>query len=328
MNCPIPSLSLILRSALARFIAIQSWVGVAATLMFVAETNPANAASQEVVFRVGTQSAVDWFVIDDPSIHGTLNVTNTTYGSVPLNAAAVDLSRNRLIYDTLGATTPEGWAISLAGLQLIPNGVTTVAATDLGAWPDGSADAGYRKSDGQIYYHVDDSDELRQLNFDSTGQIAGFTKVGNLNGTNLPNSISRGDIDFSNNGSIWLTGNNDNGDPTLWNFDFSTLNTISTINLTTVYNGMTFNAAGDTLYGYQAATGKYGTINMTTGALTVLDTDQTFFGSNGDLATGTATVTIAMPEPASFFLCAASLLGLAPLARRKFMRRRVTMQSS
>lgn len=281
-----------------------------------AGSTPARAAAQEVVFRVGTDAVLDWFVIDNPSIHGTLDVTNAPYASgTPLNAAAVDLGRDRLLFETATATA-QGYAISLAGLQLLPNKATPVTVTALGTWPDGGDNAGYRKADGQIYYHPNATDQLRQLDFGPTGLITGSTVVGNFNGNGTPNSITGGDIDFSSNGSIWLSGIDENSVPKLWNFDFTTLNAITAISLNNNYNGMTFNAEGDTLYGYKAQTGNYGIINTTTGAFqSVLDTDTTLFGLGGDLATGTANITI-VPEPASLSLMALAALPLL-LRRRK-----------
>jgi hypothetical protein len=291
-----------------RFIVAVGWI-------FCWQTGPAivRAATQEVVFRAAENSTIDWFEINNPAIHGTLKVTNAPYdNTTPLNAAVVDVGRNRLVYDS-ATDNPQGYAISLAGLQLVPNSATPVTITSLGAWPDAGDNAGYRKADGQVYYHPSDSDQLRQLEFGPTGMITGFTAIGNFNGGDAPESVSGGDLDFSANGSLWLSGHNDNDVSKLWDFDFASLDAISTITLPHIYNGMTFNSAGDTLYGYDATSGQYGTVNTTTGAFSqVLDTDLAFFGSYGDLATGTTNIAI-VPEPASL-----GLLGLGGIALSAF----------
>ncbi len=219
---------------------------------------PAQAATHEVVFfcRADANANLVWFDINDPTVRGTLNVTNAPYvNNAPLNGAAIDLARNRLIYDIDGEGT--GYAISLAGLQLIPNAATPVIATNLGIWDSAGDNAGYRKTDGQVYYHPNGATgtELRRLSFGPAGEITGFTVVGNFSG---PTAITQGDIAFDASGSIWLAGVNQNGDSRLWNYDPTTLNPISTLSMPHVYSGLAFNAAGNTLYGDLRATGQYG----------------------------------------------------------------------
>ncbi len=292
--------------------------GLAAAWLLVARAAPAQVI-QEVVFRVGENATIDWFAIDNPTVRGTLNVTNAPYAkTVELNAAAV--GRNRLIFDT-NTNSADGYAISLAGLRLVAGGATPVTVSSLGAWPGGGANAGYRKADGQVYYHPNGSDLLRRLEFGSTGLITGSFDVGRFNGNNLPNSITGGDIDFGANGFIWMTGWNDSGNPRLWNFDFATLNQLSAVTLSELYRGTTFNAAGDTLYGYKADTGQYGIIDTATGGFrSVLLTNQTIFGVSGDLATGTALVVV--PEPSALGLVGMATLGSAIAARWRRGRRR------
>jgi hypothetical protein len=192
----------------------RSWFVVAAVAwLFATGSAPVQATTQEVVFRVGDNASIDWFAIDDPaSMHGTLNVTNAPYdNTTQLNSAAVDLSLNRLVYGT-NTGTVQGYAINLTGLNLVQNGVTPVTLTALGLWPGGGVNdnAGYRKNDGKVYFHPKGSDQLRTLDFDPiTGLITGVTNVGKFNGSNAPNSITGGDIDFSADGSIWLSGDND-----------------------------------------------------------------------------------------------------------------------
>jgi hypothetical protein len=283
------------------------FVGVATAWLSLAEIASAQVA-HEVVFRVAGNASIDWFEIDNPAVRGTLNVTNAPYDSTAsLNAAAVDVSRNRLIFDNdLG--TVQGYGINLAGLQLIQNGATPVTVTSLGAWGVGGDNGGYRKADGQVYYHPNNSVQFDRLNFGPSGSITGFTTIGNFTG---PTAISAGDIDFSGNGSIWVSGFNAMGLPRLWNFDFTTLNALSTLIVSANYNGITFNAAGDTLYGYTNATGQYGIISTTTGGFqTILDTDTTFFGVTGDLATGTLVI-VQVPEPSTLGLVAMATSGAA-----------------
>jgi hypothetical protein len=291
--------------------------------------------SQEVVFRVGQNADIDWFVINNPAIRGTLNVTNAPYANTTdLNGAAVDQpfagGRNRLIFAaTAGTSVPpptNGYAINLAGLTLLQNGATPVTVTFLGAWDTGVDDAGYRKADGQVYYSPINTDQLRRLNFGPTGLITGFTNMGNYNGGGTPNSVTMGDIDFAADGSMWVAGNNADTNPvvpTLWNFNFTTLNALSTL-LTggEVFNGMTFNAAGDTLYGYKQTTGQYGVINQATGGFqTVLDTDLSEFGVLGDLATGTAIVVTGIPEPSTLGLVGLWVIGSGFVIRRSRSRK-------
>ncbi len=262
------------------------------------------AATHEIIFRVGGSASIVWFDENNPSLRGTLNVTNAPYANgASVNGAAVDLGRNRLIFDS----SDVGYAISLAGLQLVPNAATPVTVTSLGTWDSAGDNAGYRKTDGQVYYHPNGSTELRTLNFGPTGLITGFTVVGNFSG---PTAITQGDIDFDANGSIWMSGVNQNGDSRLWHYDPTTLNPLSTFSMSHVYSGLGFNAAGTTLYGYLRATGQYGIVDTTTGGFTsILDTDQAFFGVGGDLTTGLAMTVV--PEPASLSLC---VLGIACLS--------------
>src|SRR4051812_1608785 len=69
---------------------------------FAAPPLRSHAANQEVVFRAGDNATLDWFVIDNPFIHGTLKVISPPpyTGKPSFNAAAVDIARNRLIFDT------------------------------------------------------------------------------------------------------------------------------------------------------------------------------------------------------------------------------------
>jgi hypothetical protein len=231
----------------------------------------------------------------------------------------VDVARNRLIYDS----TPDGggYAISLTGLQLVQNGPTPVTLSPIGTFPGVPLNAGYRKIDGQVYYHPQASDELRRLDVGPTGQITGFTAIGNFNGTATPNSITGGDIDFAADGAVWVTGNNDTGNPRLWGFDFNSLNQLVNVATTDQYNGITFNAAGDTLYGYRDTTGQYGIIDRATGGFqSVVATDLSVFGVGGDLATGTLIV-VQVPEPSALAHVSAAVLG-SYFARRTHQKRR------
>jgi hypothetical protein len=181
--------------------------------------------------------------------------------------------------------------------------------------------SGYRKIDGQVYYHPQASDELRRLDVGPTGQITGFTAIGNFNGTATPNSITGGDIDFAADGAVWVTGNNDTGNPRLWGFDFNSLNQLVNVATTDQYNGITFNAAGDTLYGYRDTTGQYGIIDRATGGFqSVVATDLSVFGVGGDLATGTLIV-MQVPEPSALAHVSAAVLG-SYFARRTHQKRR------
>jgi hypothetical protein len=309
-------------------VVVVAWLGYAGV-------SPAQVV-HEVVFRVGDNATVDWFDINNPSsVRGTLNVTNAPYATtVSLNGAAVDVGRNRLIFAAPSGTgTPppfNGYAINLTGLQLIQNGATPVTVASLGAWDTGVDNAGYRKADGNVYYAPFGTDQVRRLNFGSTGFITGFTNVGNYNGSSTPNSVTQGDLDFAADGSMWVAGNNADTNPvvpTLWHFNFTTLNALSTL-LTgsEVYNGITFNAAGDTLYGYKQTTGQYGIINTATGGFqSVLDTDTTVFGVFGDLATGTAIV-VQVPEPSTFALVSLAVVTCAAIARRRGLRSAVPLR--
>jgi hypothetical protein len=303
---------------------------IAAVAWLVLAGNSWGQVVQEVVFRVGENADIDWFVVNNPAIRGTLNVTNASYSpTTDLNGAAVDQpfagGRDRLIFaaptSTVIAPPSNGFAINLTGLTLVQNGATPVTVTPLGAWDSGVDNAGYRKADGGVYYTPYNTDQLRKLNFGPTGLITGFTNVGNYNGGSTPNAVTQGDIDFAADGSMWVAGNNADTNPavpTLWHFNFATLNSLSTL-LTggEVYNGMTFNAAGDTLYGYKQTTGQYGTIDQTTGGFqTVLDTDTTEFGVLGDLATGTAVI-VQVPEPTSFGLVGLWVIGASFVMRRQ-----------
>lgn len=231
-------------------------------LLVLGGSSPAQVM-QEVVFRVGDNATIDWFVINNPAIRGTLNVTNAPYPTTDtLNAAVVDVNRNRLNFDTPNDSA-NGYAISLAGLQLIAGGSTPVTVSPVGTWSDPTFSAGYRATDGQVYYIPAASVELRRLDFGATGLITGYTSVGNLTGG--PTSIAGGDLDFAANGSLWVSGNNASNQPRLWNFDVTTLNALSILTTPDLYNGITFNAAGDTLYGYDSITGQYGVINTSGG---------------------------------------------------------------
>jgi len=210
----------------------------------------------------------------------------------------VDITRNRLIYDDDAAAggTNQAYAISLNNIQLTPHAATPVTVTSLGSWVGSGNNSGWRKADNQFYYFVDGTTQLHTLTFGPTGLITGDPLVGNFTG---PTAMTGGDIDFDSNGSIWVSGTNSSGEPRLWNFDFGTLDAISTLSPNSLYNGMTFNAEGTTLYGYTDTNGEYGSINLSTGAFqSVLQTDPAFFGGGGDLATGTEEIVLpAVPEP-------------------------------
>lgn len=282
---------------------------------------PAQVA-REVAFRVGRNASIGWFAIDDPSIYGTLTVNNPPYpGDANLNAAVVDVGRNRLVFNDNGSAA-QGYAIDLAGLVLNDHGTNSVTVTSLGAWPGNSTNAGYRRADGKVYYHTEVSDQLRRLDFDPNGLIAGFTAAGNFAGAGLPNAVSNGDLDFAADGSVWVSGTNDNDNARLWHFDFPDLNALVTHNPADFYNGLSFNAAGDTLYGYSNGNGtgpvQYGRIDPLTGTLaTVLSTDAALFGLAGDLTSGTTMLVV--PEPSSL-----ALAGLAAVAGAVIRRRRRT----
>jgi hypothetical protein len=273
--------------------------------------------THDVAFKVGTNASINWFEIDNPSVGGVITVANQPYPSThELNAAVVDISRNRLIYidDTNGNSGP-AYAINLTGLTLTPNATTSVTVASLGNWPEGNDNAGYSKADGRIYYHVYDSIEVRYLNFDSSGNISGSTTVGNLNGSSFTTpSITTGDLDFDSSGTLWISGVNSSSDPRLWSFNPTTLTVMANKIPTKVYSGITFDATGTTLYGYRGDTGQYGIVDEDTGNLkTVLTIDTNLFGDAGDLAE--AIGTIAVPEPSTSVLMLTALLTILVLRR-------------
>lgn len=287
-------------------------VFISAALVHWASADP---ITHDVVFKVGANSGIEWFEIDNPAVAGTIQVANAPYASnSELNGAVVDAARNRLIFVT--QTSSAAYSIDLTGLQLLQNGATVVNVTPLGIAPGLTTDAGYNKGNGQVYYRPEDTDELRYLNFDSVGTITGYTSVGTMQGTTqapLTPFMQGGDLDFDASGSLWLTGDNSTGGPRVWNFDPTTLQLISVVTAPYEYRGMIFDAAGQTMYGYTDSTSQYGIINPTTGQFqTVLDTDVNSFGDGGDLAEATATI---VPEP--FFLPPILLVGLIAVRRRR-----------
>ncbi len=188
--------------------------------------------------------------------------TNRTPSSHDLNAAVLDVSRNRLIYvdDTSGNSA--AYAINLTGLALAPNGTTTVNVDFLGDWPGGNDNAGYSKADGRIYYHIYNSgptqlSELRLQRQHQRFHDGWHTKRPRF----TTPSITAGDLAFDSTGEIWISGRNVNSDPRLWSFDPATLKVMTLKTPTSLYAGITFDAAGKQLYGYVAATKEYGIIN-------------------------------------------------------------------
>jgi len=264
--------------------------------------------STGVIFKVGTNASIDWFAINNPSVNGTIAVANQPYASSQaLNAAAVDIATNQLIYDAYGPA----YGINLTGLVLVPNSATVVSVASLGTWPNGDDNAGYSRATGLVYYHVYGSDELQYLNFNPDGTISGNTTVGTLHGGAFDTpSITTGDLDVSANGTIWIAGLNSASNPRLWSFDPTTLENQANLDPADNYSGIAFDSTVTTLYGYTTDTDQYGVINQTTGNFqTVLMTSSSLFGDAGDLTE--ATVSVAVPEPSSLALLAAAIaLGL------------------
>jgi hypothetical protein len=257
--------------------------------------DPRSTSTHDVAFKVGTNARINWFEIDNPSVGGVITVANQPYPSTDsLNAAVVDISLNRLIYidDTNGSTSAFG--INLTGLTLVPNATTSVTVSSLGDWSGGNDNAGYNRANGRIYYHVYDSDEVHYLNFDSSGDISGYTTVGTLNGSSFTTpSITTGDLDFDASGKMWVSGLNSGSNRKLWSFDPTTLTVIANKNPSKNYSGIVFDATGTTLYGYVGETGEYGIIDENTGNFqNVLETDTTLFDGSGDLAEGIETIVI------------------------------------
>lgn len=298
---------------------LTGWIGVSvlAAAMQHAHADSPSTIVHDVAFKVGSNASIIWFEIDNPAVGGTLSVTNAPYASnAQLNGAVVDISRNRLIYDVDPAANPTAYAINLAGVQLLQNGVTTVSVSSLGAWAGGTETAGYRKADGNVYYQVSGTDELRYLNFNSSGGISGYTSVGTLNGpSTFTTSITGGDLDFDASGTLWMTGISDSNYANLWSFNSSTLQRSSLVITADDYNGMTFDATGTTMYAFDDVTDQYGIINTATGGFqTVLATDSTRFGDGGDLAQAMESI-VTVPEPAA--LSIAAIGSVLALRRRR-----------
>jgi hypothetical protein len=291
-----------MRAAFIFSVAIVCWLASLASA----------TVSTDVVFKVGTNSSIDWFEINNPSVGGTITVANQPYAhSQALNAAAVDIATNQLIYDAYGPA----YGISLTGLTLVPNTATVVSVASLGTWPNGDDNAGYSKTTGLVYYHVYGSDVLQYLNFNTDGTISGNTTVGTLHGGGFVTpSITSGDLDVDASGNIWIAGLNSASNPRLWSFDPTTLENEANLDPTDNYSGIAFDSSGTTLYGYSTDTDQYGIINQTTGDFqTVLMTSSSLFGDAGDLTE--ATVSVAVPEPS--FLAPLILAAGLGLARRK-----------
>jgi hypothetical protein len=274
----------------------------------------ADTITHEVAFKVGSNGGIDWFEIDNPSVNGTLQVNSPPYASnSQLNAAVVDVARNRLVFAV--QSTNAAYSIALAGLQLLQNGATAVSASSLGTAAGLTTAAGYNKTNGLIYYRPETSDEIRTLNFDSNGFITGYTSVGTMQGSGLTTYMTGGDLDFDSSGSLWLTGSNSTGGARVWNFDPSTLQLISVVTAPHEYQGMTFDAAGQNMYAYDDASFQYGTINTATGGFqTILATNVNQFGDGGDLADATETI-VTVPEP--FILPPVVLIGFVAFRRRR-----------
>jgi hypothetical protein len=289
--------------------------GLLCVAALLVAARPSYADMHDVAFLVGENARINWFEIDNPSVGGTLTVTNQPYpNSHALNAAVVDAGRNRLLYidDTSGSTAT--YAINnLTGLTLLPNAATTVTVTSIGNWPGGNDNAGYNKTDGRVYYHVYNDIEARYLSFDASGNISGSTSLGDFTVLTTPTIVS-GDFDFDSSAFMWVAGLNSASSPRLWRIDPTTLAVVNTRNPPGNYSGIIFDATGTTLYGYMGDTGQYGIINQTTGNFqTVLATDQGLFGTSGDLAEAVMTV---VPEPSTIALAAVGLVMLAAGRRR------------
>jgi len=274
----------------------------------------------DVAFKVGDNASIDWFEIANPSVGGTITIASQPYsGSDNLNSAVVDASRNRLIYIDDSNLSSPAYAISLTNLQLVPNKATPAQASSIGDWPGGNDNAGYSKANGQVYYHVYGSDQVRTLNFEPDGMINGFTIVGTLNGSSFTTpSVTAGDIDFDSSGTLWISGVNSGGGNRLWSFNPTTLTVMRNVDPVHACSGIAFDAAGTTLYGFDGLTGKYGIVDETTGNFkTVLETSTTLFGGSGDLAEGMETIVV--PEPSSLGIILTTIAALH-VCRRKGMR--------
>jgi hypothetical protein len=284
----------------------------------VVHLTSADTITHEVAFKVGANGGIDWFEIDNPAVAGTLQVNNAPYPSnSELNAAAVDVARNRLIF--VVQSNSAAYSVDLTGLQLLQNGATVVNVTSIGIGSGLTTAAGYNKADGRIYYRPENTDELRYLNFDSVGTITGYASVGTMHGSAqapLTPYMQGGDLDFDASGSLWLTGDNSSGGPRLWNFDPTTLGLINVITAPFEYRGMTFDAAGQNMFGYTDSTSQYGIINTATGGFqTVLATDVHSFDDGGDLADWATATIVIVPEP--FILPPVVLVGFITFRRKR-----------
>jgi hypothetical protein len=275
----------------------------------------ADTITHEVAFKVGANGGIDWFEIDNPAVAGTLQVNNAPYPSnSQLNAAAVDVARDRLVFTV--QSTSAAYSIDLTGLQLVQNSATVVNVSSLGTAAGLTTAAGYNKANGLIYYRPEDSDEIRYLDFDSNGLIIGYTSVGTLQGSGLTPYMTGGDLDFDASGSLWLTGGNSSGGHRLWNFNPTTLQLISVLTAPVEYEGMTFDATGQTMYAYDYGNSQYGIINTATaGFQTILATNVNQFGDGGDLADWATATIVTVPEP--FIMTPIVLVGFIAFRRKR-----------
>ncbi len=275
----------------------------------------------EVVFRVGSSSQVVWFDINTPSINGTLDIsTNGFFGaSGGLNAAIWDPVRLRLVFTNLLAGSPLPWyAIDMVGQPLVAGSSVNVVSRlsfignpAIGAGNVSVPQGGYRPADGGYYILEATSDRTYRLNQNGAGNLTSSTLFGNLNGVSAPDGVTGGDLDFSATDKLWMSGA-DLGSNQLWRFGTGAgLPTEFNVATGPLYNGITFDSARTTLYGYRATTQEYGIINQSTGGLTVLSTDSIFAGQ-GDLTTGVTYESFAhVPEPGACALVALAGAGLA-----------------
>lgn len=285
----------------------------------------------EVVFRVGAGSQVVWFDINTPSINGTLDIsTNGFFGaSGGLNAALWDPVRLRLVFTNLLAGAPLPWyAIDMAGQPLVAGSSVNVVARlsfigspAIGAGNVTVPQGGYRPADGGYYILEASSDRTYRLNQNGAGNLVSSTLFGNLNGGSAPDGVTGGDLDFSSADKLWMSGA-ELGSNHLWRFGTGAgLPAELDVATGPLYNGITFDSARSTLYGYRATTQEYGIINQATGSLTVLSTDPIFAGQ-GDLTTGVTYDSFAsVPEPGACLLVALAAAGLAAGGRYARSRR-------
>lgn len=289
-------------------------------LLLSALSAPA-AVLTEVAFSI-QGSALTWFAVNDPANQGTIALSGLP-GGFDANSLALDTSRNRLLFVNGNPLQNQTiYSVDLSSMVLNPGAAVAGTATSVGNFSFGSPQQllGGSFYNGFYYALRNDSDTLIRIGFDAAGAAISQTAI-DLPGTR---TMNLGDLAFDASGNLIISGFNaagtTAGDDRFWRYSTAD-GGLSFTELTAPispagdrFNGIGYDAAGTTLFGYRTSAQTYGVINPDTGTSTVTFTGSPF-NNPGDLSS--AGLVLVVPEPSSALLLLGGLGAALGLRRRR-----------